>query len=758
MDIEPNVNSQALQAPAPQMSPVPPLQIQRDEPDVDPQRAALVERYSADVKRSRTIFSKTFKQMHRDQNFLRGRQWTSDPENEEKYIANVTQRIIAQRTSALYAKDPTATCRRRQILDFKIWDGERSSLLPLQAILNPQAQPMLDQNGQPIMDPMTHQPAMLPPPPPDPQAIALLADVQQGLAKRFMMDRIAKSMEIVFKHQMEAQSPPFKKSMKQLVRRVLTNSVGYAKIGYQRFLERRPEDSERISDLTTRIAQIARIEADINDGKIKMDDADAERLRLDLEALQEAPQDHISREGLVFDFPKSSHIIVDPICTNLSGFVGARWVAQEYYLDPDDIKEIWKKDIKDNSTPYYTNDQGQYVTSQTGTPNDKKMPSRILVWEIYSKKDGLVYWIADGYKDFLEEPAPPKVRLKRFWPWFPLVFNEAENEKDIYPLSDVSLMRPMQLEYNRARNGLREHRFANRPATAVAFGALDPKDEEKLANFPANALIKLKVLNQGQKIGDVLQPIVRPPIDPAVYATADIWDDFQRVTGSQEANLGGTTSGVSATQSGIAESSRMSSMASNVDDLEDMLSELFGAAGEILFSQMSAETVTEIAGIGSVWPVLKPQDIANELYLTVEAGSSGRPNKAIDIANAEKLIPLIMQIPGVSPEFILKLLIQRLDDKLDPTDAVADAVQSIVSMNRGAQAPGQGANVAGGDPHMQGPQGAAPPGAMAAPPGGPTPHPGPGAGHPRSPGMHSTLSGPNPGSPPPNRMVNPAQV
>jgi len=349
-----------------------------------------------------------------------------------------------------------------------------------------------------------------------------------------------------------------------------------------------------------------------------------------------------------------------------------------------------------------------------------------------------------------------KSRARPACRWFSLVFNEAENEKDIYPLSDVSLLRPMQLEYNRARNGLREHRFANRPATVAAHGALDPKDEQKLQDFPANALIKLKILNQGQKIDDVLQVLKRPPIDPNVYQTADIWDDIQRVSGSQEANLGGTTSGVSATQSGIAESSRMSSIGSNVDELEDLLAELFGAAGEILFAEMSADTVRKIAGIGAVWPDMSPQDIQDELYLTVEAGSSGRPNKAVGIMNLEKLAPLIMQIPGVSPEWLLKIFVQYLDEKMDPTDAVIDSVQSIVSMNRNAQPAGPGANVASSDPHMQGPSGNMPPGSMHhAPGGGATPQ---GEARPGSPSLNKTFSGPAPGSTPPNRFVNPGQV
>lgn len=753
---EPDNSLPVLEAPPESLiSPVPPRQIDRDTPDPSEARSALVKKMQGEIKRSVGIFDKIFTQMRKDQRFLRGRQWESDVEDEDKYVANITQRLINQKVSALYAKDPTFVCRRRKQMDFKIWDGERASLMPLASILSPQPQPIMGPNGMPLMDPLTHAPVMGPPPPPDPNAVALLQDVQQGLAKRFMMNRVAETVEIVIKHQIEQQTPPFKLQMKQKVRRVCTNSVGYTKVGYQRFLERRPEDADRITDITQRIADISVKEADYQDGEINETSAEVAQLQSELEALQSDKGDHISREGMVYDFPSSTSIIVDPACRQLSGFVGAAWIAQEYFLDPSDVKEIFGKDVQASNAQQPTTDAQKVVAATLDGSKNKEDNKKIRCWERYEKKSGLVYWLADGYADFLQEPAPPKIKLKRFWPWIPLIFNEAENEEQIYPPSDVSLMRPMQLEYNRARNGLREHRFANRPATVVADGALDPKDEEKLSSFPRNALLKLRGLQPGQKIEDLIQSFKRPAIDPNIYQTSDISNDIQLVMGAQEANLGNPGDGT-ATGQGIAESSRMSGISSNIDDLEDVLTEIGQCTAEVLLAEMDVATVQDIAGIGAVWPTLTPQDIINALYVEVEGGSSGRPNKAVDIANAEKLLPLLMQIPGIPPEKLVELIVQRLDDKLDVTDFVADGLESIVSQNRGAQPPAQGANMAAGDPHMQGPAGGAPPGAMHGPPGGPAPASGPvGPAHQS---VHAPLSGPAPGQQRPSAFVNPANV
>ena len=78
-----------------------------------------------------------------------------------------------------------------------------------------------------------------------------------------------------------------------------------------------------------------------------------------------------------------------------------------------------------------------------------------------------------------------------------IVLNEGYDEKTLYPQSDIDLVRDMQLELNRARQGLREHRRANRPKTAVAAGLLEEPDIEKLRTHPANALSRTQRLGSG---------------------------------------------------------------------------------------------------------------------------------------------------------------------------------------------------------------------------------------------------------------------
>jgi hypothetical protein len=242
---------------------------------------------------------------------------------------------------------------------------------------------------------------------------------------------------------------------------------------------------------------------------------------------------------------------------------------------------------------------------------------------------------------------------------------------------------------------------------------LSENDVKKLMDRQPNEVIQLNSLQPGQAVNQVLQPVMPIPIDPSLYDTSMFMEDMFRVVGSQEANLGGGT-GNTATEVSVAESSRMSSLGSHVDDLDEFLTELAKASSQVLLTLMDPLTAAKIAGPGASWPTLSAQEIADELYLEIEAGSSGRPNKATEIANFERLAPLLIQIPGIDPTWLAKEAIKRMDDGIDLAEAVKSAIPSIVQQN--AQKQMGEAQMAGG-PAAQG--GAPMPGPEAAAPGAP---------------------------------------
>lgn len=655
----------------------------REQPDIPDARKNLVARLQKEVDADKRRWGKDFTRMIDDQRFAREgaqKSW----KRSGKYVANITQRHVRGKVGALYAKDPKVIARRKPRKDFKIWDGTQQSIeLALQTL---QSMAMF-----PPFTPGAPTPQMVV------EAQAVIQDAMQGTQRRKLYQGVANTLELLIRHQISEQTPSFKKRMKVMVRNAVVCGVAYVKLGFQRMYQKRPETAQRIAELETRIASIQTKMADLRDAELQESDAEVEQLRIAMAALQ-SEEEVLAHEGLVFDFPASKSIIPHRKCHTLVGFLGADWVTEEFLMSVDEIKDTWQIDLTGASyKPYTMAGKSMNVAVDSAKPSDHV----VCVWQMYHRRDGVVYTMADGYADFLEEPAPPPVRLERFYPWFAFVLNDLEDEETIFSPSDVSLLRPMQDEYNRSRQSLREHRKANRPKYAVSKGQLSEDDKDALKNHAENAVLELEGMQPGQKIEDVLQPVKTVGIDPGLYDTSAIFDDFQRVGGSQEADLGGTAGGT-ATESSIAASSRMSDISSNKDDLDDLMTELFREAGTVALSEFSAEQIIEIVGPGAVWPEWTASEISGELYLEVQAGSSGRPNKQLEIQNYRDFTPLALQIPGLQPIKWLEEGIRRMDDRLEVQDFIDANMPAIMAMNRMQQI---GTGDPGSDPNQQGGEG-----------------------------------------------------
>lgn len=655
--------------------------IERGEPQVDEKRKVLVQEILKEVKKDYDHWKPAFERMRKDMAFVR-KQLPEELPDDDRIKVNVIQRHVNQRVASLYAKNPTFMAERRQQLDYAVWDGKKASL---------------DRAAMTMASGVQ-----------DPETVELLADIQQAVSRQQMLERVGKTMEILLRYAIDEQQPPFKPQCKQTVRRAIVCCVGYTKLAYQRQMTKRPATEAKLPDITDRLANIETMHADVEDKIVDENSAVAERLGLAQQELMNE-KDVVVREGLVFDFPRSTHIIPDRDTTQLAvGFPGARRVTEMFLLSKDEVKKTYGIDLGSTYTSYVS--AGVQAASAGGED------CKACIYETYDREDGLLYVTCEGYTDFLKAPAaPPLAYIEPFFPFFPLTFNPIEDEKDIFPESDVRLLTPIQKEINRKKEAIRQHRIANRPLNVARKGVLSEEDAKSLAGHAAHDVIELEGLDAADNIEKVFAPFPKPGVDPNLYETGTDLTDVQLVVGAQEANLGGT-GGDSATESSIAETSRVQAIASCIDDQDDWFTAIARAAGQVLLREMSLETVKKVAGPGAVWPELRGQDIAEEVYLKIQAGSSGRPNKAQDLANLERATPILMQTPGVNPEWLAKLTLRTLDAHINLEEAYTAGLPSITAMNRQAQ---MGTGDPASDPGAQGAQGAEnAPGADAGPGGG----------------------------------------
>jgi hypothetical protein len=186
----------------------------------------------------------------------------------------------------------------------------------------------------------------------------------------------------------------------------------------------------------------------------------------------------------------------------------------------------------------------------------------------------------------------------------------------------------------------------------------------------------------------VMMAIPLNNLDPNVYEVNQTFQDIQRTMGEAEANLGGT-GGATATESSISENSRLSTVESNKDDLDMVLTEVARDSAHVMLTQVSQETATKIAGDGALWPAMTGADYSMEIYLEIVAGSSGRPNRDRDAANIERLFPLAIQTGEIRPGYLAEKVVETMDETVDLEDAILEGMPSILALN--AMAKGGGA-------------------------------------------------------------------
>lgn len=632
---------------------------------------AVVKSWLARISAAEKKWEPDFKRMRDNARFAAGWQWNGQTElDEDRYIANITLQMVNQKVASLYARNPTVEWKLRDRLIYQLWDGRLETL----AVCIQKAQ---------LTGGM------------DPASMAVIADYQHGLMVQELTKKVGKTLEILYQWMCDEQEPDFKKQFKSLVRRVITCGVGYVKQEFER------QDQNDLLDSTAlNVSRIARAKAaqfimsKLQSGDIDPDDERVYQLKGLLDGLTKAnahadsqmQQTTDPHERLVYNFPKAWNIIPDPCCTEIQDFIGADWVAEKFLMTLDEVNAFFQTDIDSTDVSKLYNNEGYEQELKTfqidteGQTSDAKKP-KVCVYEVFDKPTKTRFYLLSGWKNFLVEPSSVEPCTKHFWPWFTLTFNPVEtcdadgadgsngNPVSCFPPSDVQQMKSAQKEINRTRDALREHRKANAPRWAVSKGVLTETDKENLQTMPDNAVFETE--SMVDDISKVIMALPKIPIEPLVYDVTPQRDDVLMTTGLQESNFGiqknTSKKGETATAASIAEQSKVTNSASNVDDLDCLLSDLALNGGQLLLSEVSINTVKMVVGPGAVWPVANKTFFLNLIFLQCQAASSGRPNQQLDMNNWKILAPMLQQL-GANPNAMVRETVRRLGDHLNPDD------------------------------------------------------------------------------------------
>ncbi|MDH1192516.1 hypothetical protein [Stenotrophomonas sp. GD03958] len=546
------------------------------------------------------------------------------------------------------------------------------------------------------------------------------------------------------------------------VRSSLTIGPGVLKATWQERTEISPETQTAINDLQQNIARAKALQKELEDGTAgygarawdtvkgvfgNNEEAKVADLERQLAAIQNGAERVVAR-GYAIDNVAGENFQVAPGFT-IANHVDAPWNAEISYPSYEDAlaehgpylaqfdkdgnaENILRKAVryaprkpcmgKNESVGLTGNaataeEADAYTTNTDGGANGCYV-RRIEIWDAESNTvltaiTGVPFWVKPAFN-------PPATT--RFYPYFVICTSEVDGQR--HPQSLVSRSTKLMDEYNRIGSAETEHRRRIKPKTAFHAGAMEAEEAAKLAKADIGEMVALNVTQPNADLRTLLVPITYAQMDPAVYDRTRILAELERIWGVQEALTGSINTAKTATEADIQQQGFQARSSSRRDNMESVLSELAEYTCQIARVYLTDEDVRFIAGPTAFWPpYMGPDDLAEFVRIEIRAGSSGKPNTAMERQSWANLLPLLQtgitqigQLRGASPDAIADALEQLMRLTAERSGERFD-IDQLIPQNDGTQpampaqaVPGSASPPHGGNAGQQPPVPPAPPG------------------------------------------------
>lgn len=491
----------------------------------------------------------------------------------------------------------------------------------------------------------------------------------------------------------ELEKAKLKARAKATVRSALTSSFGVVKVMYQRDMKIDPIIQSRINDTQDNILKIENLITEIEDPE-QRSDQEAKKAELEqmLASLNEQVE-VVAAEGLVIDRVLTDNLLIDPSVCEFWDYQDADWLCQIIPMKKSEAEATYKlkldsaKSYEDANEQKKNKKDGRMASGGANLEEDKQ----IAILEIWDKTTQRVYTMAEGCDYWLREPYSPKKVGERWFPYFLLPFQVVDGQF-IGP-SLVDLTEKLQDEHNDARDRFNEHRDLCLPG----WVATAEVSEKTIKRYSDSKLGEITIIDtEGRPLNQIITERNHPAIDPNVYDTTQVRQDWEQVTGLQDAARSTVVKPKTATEAAIMQQSLSGRVSEFRDQVEDWLQDIAKYAAQILLMEMSKPQVerimgpnkTEIQDMNGVqvevvtepsydWPELTRDQVFEMIEMKIRAGTTGAPDKLEQQENWAKVLPIIqgligqviqLRAKGMDAEPLINLMretVKRFDEKLD---------------------------------------------------------------------------------------------
>ena len=494
---------------------------------------------------------------------------------------------------------------------------------------------------------------------------------------------------------MQLKEANLKEIGKDTVRSCVTTSIGAVKVIWQDSIYTNPMLKKRLDDAQDNLQHIDNLitQLEENDGTVDEYRAKREELFLSMQSLQKQVEASISY-GVAIDHVLIDDLLIDPTVREFSDYPNANWIAQKIPMMKADAEAQFKKKLK--SASLYRLDEEHTKPDIMPIGDDgqtvKDDETQVIIWEIWDKQNQMVYTIAEGCDYFLRDPYCPDYVGARFYPFFLLPYSKVDGE--FWGPSIVDLTEKLQDEHNDIRDKLVDHRGFIKPGYFIGSDVKEKDIKTIVENNTVGSITQLGLPTEN--VRNTLIPKTYPPIDPMLYDTSQVREDWEQTTGLQDAMRSSVNQAKTATEAQILQNSLTGRTAEFMDTLESWITDIAKYLAQIFVTNLGPDQVLYLLGKDDpqeiVWEPMDRETAFQRVTINVVAGTSGAPNKASEQETWGKILPTIsqllgqiiqMQATGMDPTPFVNLMretVRRFDDRVEVEKFLPASVVQLQTM------------------------------------------------------------------------------
>lgn len=291
------------------------------------------------------------------------------------------------------------------------------------------------------------------------------------------------------------------------------------------------------------------------------------------------------------------------------------WVARRVYMSKDEGIERFGDKFESVPLAYSREKDPQNDDNNQNVVADDK---KAVIWEIWCKPSKTVYWIAEGYDEFLDEREDP-LELECFFPCPKPLFSTVTTDS-LIPVADFKLYQDQADEMDEISG-----RIAHLTKACKVMGVY-AADEPSLARLMKEGqdavLIPVENWSAFMERGGIGQAIQLVPLGDIIAALQQLYqarDACKQViyetTGLSDILRGASVANETATAQGIKAQFASIRLNDMKDDVSRFAREILRMKAEIICSKYQPEIIVQVSGILNTPDGQNPELIAQAIQL-----------------------------------------------------------------------------------------------------------------------------------------------